>query len=256
MKTSIPAVGVLGAAVNSHGAVILTAMTAQQYTSVDFGKTYNVSPLYGISQSTSFFGEDNKDIGIVGTFIQGRGNDVSGVAVSSNNGTTFDVYAAGVDYPRYGAFPSAKTWFVSAGIWPESASAAADKNSRRFNSRMNVHKSGAVFSDVHTNSGDNGWFASVAKTSDGGATFKEVLRSPDNSTYYFNAISCSSETHCVVVGEGDDSNAKSGSQTVAFTTTNGGDTWVQTLQTDDYSLIGKRLLTITIILPFASIVAL
>lgn len=88
-------------------------------------------------------------------------------------------------------------------------------------------------SDVPT-----GWFAKISKTTDGGMTWSTIFMSDLNKDYYyFNGISCSSETHCVVVGEGED--ATSGDPlVVAYTTFDGGNTWEKTLETNDYGLMG------------------
>jgi hypothetical protein len=53
---------------------------------------------------------------------------------------------------------------------------------------------------------------------------------------YFNAISCVSESKCVVVGEGDD--AAGGYLVVAYTTLDGGATWEKTLSANDVGLAG------------------
>jgi photosystem II stability/assembly factor-like uncharacterized protein len=83
-----------------------------------------------------------------------------------------------------------------------------------------------------------GWWGQIHKTTDGGITWSTVFESDASDTYYFNSISCSSETHCVAVTEGEDyvTDCK------AFVTFDGGATWTDTLAgtvpADSVSLMG------------------
>ena len=84
--------------------------------------------------------------------------------------------------------------------------------------------------------GTTGWFGAVSKTTDGGKTWTQVFLSGlENDSFYFNGIACSSDTNCVVVGEGDDAN---GSISVAFSTFDGGATWQKTIAGTDASMMG------------------
>ena len=101
-----------------------------------------------------------------------------------------------------------------------------------------VHTGGITFQEragVLTrgvNATETGWFGSIAKTIDGGVTFNTVFQS-DLTTdyYYFNSISCSSESHCVAVAEGDDA-INGGYLVLAYVTFDGGLTWENTLTKD------------------------
>ena len=49
---------------------------------------------------------------------------------------------------------------------------------------------------------ENGWWGAISKTTDAGQTWQTVFHSQPSDVYYFNGISCSSDTHCVAVAEG------------------------------------------------------
>ena len=72
---------------------------------------------------------------------------------------------------------------------------------------------------------------------DGGLTWKTVFSTnPKTDYFYFNSISCSSETHCVAVAEGDD--LVSGGSTIrAFVTFDGGISWENTLSDVDIRVV-------------------
>jgi photosystem II stability/assembly factor-like uncharacterized protein len=78
----------------------------------------------------------------------------------------------------------------------------------------------AVNSTVDTMT--SGYYGSISKTTDGGATWSEVYHSAATDNFYFNGIACSSDTHCVAAGEG-----ASSEDNIALFTTDGGVTWTQ-----------------------------
>jgi photosystem II stability/assembly factor-like uncharacterized protein len=70
------------------------------------------------------------------------------------------------------------------------------KNGFSFSEEKNLHV-------AQNSSQPTGWFGAVTKTTDGGATWTKVFSTNLETDYlYFNGISCSSESHCVVVAEG------------------------------------------------------
>lgn len=73
---------------------------------------------------------------------------------------------------------------------------------RNKKSNVRVHKKSVNSTDVDDDGSASGWFGTIYKTSDAGATFTPVFNTGANDFYYFNSISCSDENHCVVVGEG------------------------------------------------------
>lgn len=193
----------------------------------------------GTSQSASVFGKDA--IGVVGTLFVGK-KTISGVAVTFDRGANWEGYDVPAGYARYGSFVDSNNWFVSSGIWgleDSSASVYVEwpkalgtfKLSKRF-----VYGGKGTSSLGQGNTNANGWLAVVSRTSDGGKTWYEVFRSPEGSLYYFNAISCSGSSQCVVVGEGDSDSG--GYLTIAFTTLDGGKTWTQSFySTELFSLM-------------------
>jgi hypothetical protein len=102
-----------------------------------------------------------------------------------------------------------------------------------------IHSSGSVkFHEAMINVNGNsteptGWVGSISKTTDGGNTWKTVFQSDLlNDYYYFNQISCSSDTHCIAVAEGDDA-INGGYLVKAIVTFDGGDTWTDALTAEN-----------------------
>jgi len=249
-KKSRVAGGLLLDSATSKGSLSVATSMYYVFVSSDNGATYSNSTAYGVSQSASIF-NDGQSMGLVGSWILKpeagkKPKTVTGVAVSSDSGKSWNYYEVPGGYVRYGAFPSTNTWFISAGIWGSSADNESSKF-RRMSSRIKASSDGismdSEFKATRKSGEDSGWFGSVSKTTDGGKTFTEVLRTPSDAIYYFNGISCSSETHCAVVGEGED--AVGNYLTLAFTTFDGGNTWAQTFTSDDVSLMGVKLISET-----------
>jgi hypothetical protein len=155
---------------------------------------------------------------------------------------------------RYGAFPSATTWYVSAGQWPSNNNDdSSDRTSRKFkqitgrlartmdangkissrwnsvvperrrapvkNVRGNKHRDSAM-SEIGATSP---YEAQLLKTTDGGKTFQSLMY--NQNKYYFNGIDCSTVDNCCVTAENDDSTAYAGAY--IFCTNDSGKTWNQ-----------------------------
>jgi len=124
---------------------------------------------------------------------------------------------------RYGSFPSQNTWYVTSGTWGDSlTSQLKNTTSHSLNSNLRVSSNGI---NIELFNGQaSGYWGAISKTTDGGETWETVFTSEASDAYYFNAIDCSSELHCVAVTEG---------QTVddfhAFVTFDGGATWTDSL---------------------------
>lgn len=241
-----------------QGGMVLDAATEGDLTvatgmlpiaiSTDGGKTYTPSEtLGGISQSVHIA---NGVITAVGQFMTPvedptipilQGTD--GVARSSDKGLTWSVSPVPASYSRYGAFPSENVWYVSGGHWPyDSAELALDKTEKRhrLTARVHVSERGVTHKErlgtraranaTSTSVDDEtGFVATISKTVDGGVTWTTVFQSDLNNDYfYFNAIDCSSETHCVAVAEGD-ANADGGNDARAYVTFDGGATWTNAI---------------------------
>jgi hypothetical protein len=233
---------IMDSAVNKAGVSVSTSMW-QVFVSTDNGATYTNQTLQGLSQDANMYGASNEKMGLVGSWAVQKTDgspgldSVSGVASSSDSGATWQL-SAGVVWPRYGAFPSDDTWFVSCGIWGDSP--AAGQLSARVRSgtggiletSLDLPRARGKAADAAT-----GWFGTVEKTTDGGKTFKTVFSTDLQNDYlYFNNIACGSELNCVVVAEGD--GADGGYLTAAYATNDGGATWAQThTSTTDASLM-------------------
>jgi hypothetical protein len=63
-------------------------------------------------------------------------------------------------------------------------------------------------------------WGTISKTTDGGHSWSTVFSSSSSSSFYFNAIDCSSTSHCVAVTEGNEV-----TDLHAFVTFDGGVTW-------------------------------
>ena len=96
---------------------------------------------------------------------------------------------------------------------------------------------------------DYGYVANIWKTSDGGKTFTKVFSSEPTDAFYFNSISCGSETSCVAVADGKvPSNSKIITyQTFAYHTSDGGKTWSQVFDGGDayMSLLAVKMVSET-----------
>lgn len=227
----------LDAAVSSDSSLKVVTSLLPVFISQNGGDYVQSSSIAGDFMSASIFGDSV--IGLVGGFVMDK-KSVHGVAISSDRGQTWSASNVPAAYSRYGAFVDANTIYVSSGTWgadnttsvsssdavylsmtAANAAASAPRH-RRIKIRGQEGPPARVGSEVN----DNGWMATVSKSSDGGQTWTEVLRLPEGEMYYFNAISCASAENCVVVGEGETSTDPY--LTVAFTTLDGGATWEKT----------------------------
>jgi photosystem II stability/assembly factor-like uncharacterized protein len=206
----------------------------------EFSKAENVG---GFGQSAECVAESS--FAAAGNYIM-RGENVNGVALTKDAGQTWNVYdVTSLDrseYPvRYGAYPSEETWYVSSGKWP--VNAMKTKEVYDFSSRIRVSMDHSVnatrlqYNYDENAVADAGYFGAVAKTTDGGATWTNVLNAKGEG--YFNEIHCADEDTCMVVGEG-------GGSSFAYLTKNGGATWNKVHEASDgSSLMGCKMLSTT-----------
>lgn len=228
----------LDAAVMETGTVIASSL-GNIFMSNDTGASYfplDISYI-GTSQSANVIKADST-FALVGQFVdKSSGKQTNGVLRLSNKGefiSASDIGLDSVNMARYGSFPSADTWYVSSGFWGDHPDDSTHLLSRHLGIEKDNNDGGRVINrpygplkKVNAQDEDTGWYMSVSKTTDGGATFQTVYTSPAGSYYYANGISCSDESHCVVVAEGYLSD---GTPSVwAFVTFDGGDTWTNTL---------------------------
>lgn len=249
-KNPVPTLMALSTAATASGNIIVTSINSvlNSQDGVNFVK----AGAAGTSQSANVYGANKDKFALVGYWRDDVTKGyVYGVA-SSNDGQTFTVSSNIADgYSRYGAFPSDNTWYVSNGIWGNDPTVS--KSVRMLTSRVAVDGNGnkVLMTDLPraskklTSDNSTGWFGSVTKTTDGGKTWTQVLTTNLAEDYiYFNEISCSSETNCIVVGEGD--SADGGYLTVAYTTFDGGNTWEKTFSSSDFvSLMSVKFVSAT-----------
>jgi hypothetical protein len=210
-----------------------------------------VSDLGLQSQNVDDFG-DGMSYGVVGETLNGG----QGCAVSTNYGQHFTFYNASVlqTIARYGSFPSATTWYISAGQWP-GGSASRDNDAdtpivtRQMTKRLHYHYNKESKKYSHSwhhgeGSEENSfeWQAQIVKTTDGGKTWSTVFY--NHSHYYFNQIDCASELICVAAAESD---SKASAGVWLFTTTNGGTSWTNTMYMagDQYSVVAVEFVSAT-----------
>lgn len=246
-KTQIQAGMLLDSAVTPSGNVV-TSTVWNVFVSNDAGNTYTaVDGLGGACQSANVYGPNKEYFALVGTWAvtdpdSKKPLSVSGVATSTDAGKTWSVSTSvPPGYARYGAFPTETTWYVSSGMWGESAKATKQH-------QLTERIVGGSFAErdlkASTNMSATGWFGAVSKTTDGGKTWTQVFSTDlDNDILYFNGISCSSETHCAVVGEGYDNEGNY--KTAGFVTFDGGVTWTQSLTTQDVGLMQIKFISET-----------
>jgi len=174
-----------------------------------------------------------------------------GVIFSNDGGVSFQFMKAAPfkTMARYGAFPSDTVWYLSGGEWPRAHLNLAPGETlvREISSRFHivrdahghVHQRRTDHSNGYVGEGNHAgaWKAQIVKSTDGGATWSSVFY--DEGKFYFNQISCGSETHCCAVGESDNSTAPG---VRIYCTNDGGATWQNPLfvQNPDYSSLAMQ----------------
>lgn len=246
---------VLDVAASKDNKVAVAATMAQIQVSIDQGKTWAPVPqVIGLSQSVENF--DGDSFGCAGQFVTSRGGGFSGVGVSTDGAAAeWNLYPVeGATSMRYGSFPSATTWYLTEGMW--NTNETVSHGLRAFEHLVDGEREMSSFltlggrksrhahmSSVRDDSA-SGWFGNVWKTSDAGKTFTKVFSTAPSDMWYFNQISCSSETNCVAVGEGQSSDGTS--LTLAVVTNDGGATWTKTEFGSDYaSLMAAKMVSDT-----------
>ena len=130
---------------------------------------------------------------------------------------------------RYGSFPTTNTFYVTAGMWGDSA----NKSPRQLTARLSVGADGRLVTSDLGDYPTTGYWAQVAKTTDAGATWSIVFEDFD-SDLYPNDIHCYDASTCSFVMEG------MGAPQVV-TTTDGGATWSRFTDSRGSSLMTVRM---------------
>jgi len=217
-----------------------------QYSS-DGGNNFNVSKgdkLVGQNCETIKGLKDYQFFGVTGGDIRG-GN---GVAISTDGGQSVKFYNISVakTIARYGAFPSRKVWYLSAGQFPsdldKDSTLVWERSKRVHYHRDPKSKKLSVKLQRHDPSQPNAptpapldWAGQILKTSDGGATWTSQFWTEE---FYFNGIDCEDETHCCACGESDSGSAPG----ARIWCTSDGTTWNQAYFASGavHSLLGMR----------------
>jgi hypothetical protein len=135
--------------------------------------------------------------------MTGGFGSITGVAMTMDGGKSFTAHHwGGKTEARYGAFPSATTWYIAGGTWPENNRNTVDHQFTRYfhiDAMENQVKQMPYYPSVGNST--NEFIATVQKTTDGGKTFTNVFN--NTGEYYFNQISCPTTQHCWAVSEGD-----------------------------------------------------
>lgn len=160
---------------------------------------------------------------------------LGGVGYSTDGGEFFRAHKwptdLGIDpdaTARYGAFPSATTWYVSGGNWPASQydkQVAAANGKRHISQRLVVDLETGAYERVAPHADPNGtatYHAVMTKTTDGGKTWSVQFN--HTGDYYYNQVDCFSETTCMAVAEGFE-NDGSGAPGAHIHGTTDGETW-------------------------------
>lgn len=174
------------------------------------GTTFKKVPdLVGVSQNVESFGSSS--LGATGSFfLKSSGKQANGVAVSTDNGASWNIYDIGLNsssyIARYGSFPTATTWYVSSGSWPYDSTEKVADVSHKLSSRVRLNFEGerttAQVKDAKAKvSSVTGYPGAISKTTDGGATWTKVYDS--DGTMYFNQINCFDTENCLAVAENE-----------------------------------------------------
>jgi photosystem II stability/assembly factor-like uncharacterized protein len=183
-----------------------------------------------------------------------------GVCVSADAGATYKCHAVPFKYGklgRYAAMPSKDVIYVTAGMWPSQAKPTAAKVDLSAKLRVVRHGFDALagaperlalemgpFPDVRYVSNSSGYKAELWKSSDGGATWKNLVA--DEGAFYFNQIDCLDETHCVAVGEGFGHDGSTSPGARVYVTTDGETFKLAHHETvDGSSLMAAKMLSAT-----------
>ena len=231
-------------AANAKNAITVASTFAGLTVSSDQGKTWAMVPdILGMSQSVNPMGANG--FGAAGQWSTGYKGGFGGVLYSADGESWEYSKIDGGNSIRYGAYPSENTWFVTAGLWDTSdasvsnstITALSTEGSHALSSRLHMGKR----SSLKLKDGEEqGWWGKIWKTSDGGKSWSNVFKTPVEDQYYFNAISCGSESNCIAVGEGIQGTSP---YAVALMTKDGGATWTKTFESTEVASLMAAVMT-------------
>jgi len=186
---------------------------------------------FGESQDSKVINGLANSFGLAGQYTTFQGKNYNGLTASYDGGHTWINYDVGyqIPYTRYGSYPTPTTWFIAAGIWPETLEWDSDPEATVITQKVRIHKRhGVQFRNQMALTGPSRrplqsypYLAAVSKTTDGGKTFTTVYN--DTGNFYFNDIDCPTVTDCWAVGESESDSPNPGVRIVH--TSNGGANW-------------------------------
>jgi hypothetical protein len=234
----------MDAAMSADSKISLVTSICKVFISTDNSETFAPIPgVCGPVQGAYVF--DEHSVALVGNTISSNGG-TAGLTVSTDGaGKVWNSYKVNDEqYPRYGAFPSADTWFIAAGMWGEDTvnstmhSVSHRVKANKLDAKLHMKLGGAA--DTTT-----GWYGEIYKTTDAGATFTSVYSSPSDALWYFNQISCGSESFCIASAEGY-SNDGTAPYALLLQTTDGGSTWTTSWESSTaISMMANKMISAT-----------
>jgi len=251
----------MDAAISSDAKTSIITSFFSILVSTDSSATYSAVPGLGgpLQGAYMFNGNSMAAVGNM-AILPSSGltpGSVSGIAVSTDGaGEVWNaIQVLDETACRYGAFPSANTWYVSAGMWGADNSTVSDSAKWHIKSdtvghRLSKHvhighrstktvqRSGSSGSKKNVKDSTTGWWGSIYKTTDAGATFTNVYNSPADALWYFNMISCGSESTCMAAAEGDN-------YVGLWVTTDGGANWSESWTSAGEGLMAVKMTSAT-----------
>jgi hypothetical protein len=113
---------------------------------------------------------------VAGDFIQ-----KNGVSVSNNGGKTFNTQAIDLLFTtaRYGVYPTANTWYITAGTWPESNDDYSSTGLRRFELQNEDGHFPSHYNlkapEANDDAPANGYQAELVRTTDAGKVCRTAM---------------------------------------------------------------------------------
>ena len=182
-KTKNLAAGiVMDIAASPKNAYTVATTFAGLQVSSDQGNTWEMVPnALGLSQSVNPMGSNG--FGASGQWTIGYGKNFGGVLYTADGMNWETSEIDGGESIRYGAYPSEKTWFVTAGMWDTSDNSNTNTTTTIFadanfalSSKLLV---GSKKSTLKLKDGEaQGWWGKIWMTTDGGNSWSNVFSTP------------------------------------------------------------------------------
>eukprot|EP00732_Lithocolla_globosa_P005126 Lithocolla_globosa_v1_NODE_5094_length_1306_cov_657.287770.p1 type:complete len:374 gc:universal NODE_5094_length_1306_cov_657.287770:1261-140(-) len=161
--------------------------------------------------SQNVVGADNSTFYCVGAYQHTILDDYhEGVMMSSDSGRSMQYFDANAStWARYGSFPSENVWYISAGQWPSVSNTQRrslhEQGKFAFSENIEINIETGFASILERKDNKNGYSMAIAKTTDGGQTFRNVVEELGTAASYPNGISCPTINDCWFVSEGSNS---------------------------------------------------